>query len=44
MENKEVKHKHSIELGDNITYLLWVVAIVGFIFAMSYFHLWDGLK
>jgi hypothetical protein len=44
MENKEVKHKHSIELGDNITYLLWVVVIAGLIFGMSYFHLWEQLK
>lgn len=27
-ENKEVKHKHSIDLGDNLTYVLCVALTV----------------
>jgi hypothetical protein len=44
MENKEVKHKHSIELGDNLSYIIGVVVVIGFFFAMSYFHLWEQMK
>jgi hypothetical protein len=35
-----VRHKHSFELGGNVTYLLIMLAIIGFLFAMSYFRIW----
>lgn len=39
-----VRHKHSFELGVNVTYALVVLGIIVFVFAMSYFNLWGTIK